>query len=291
MNKKAHFLSHYTAARIWQIPFIDTVFENLPAESEKEHITYFQQSSRCFREGQVPHLCKVPVPPNAVVNKKVASPEFTFVQLAAKLDFHRLILLGLQLCSYPPGKPEEAITTKLKLMNFTEGAFGHTGRLKAMRALKYIEGGSASVMESITYMILTLPHAWGGYGLSAPAFNHEIRFKSESGKHFGQKRYFVDLYYKSAKVAVEYDSFAFHNSPYELGKDALRSAILERNGVEVMSMSTIQLYDVGACKVFAYNLAERIGKRIQIRTNKFSTEHTKLRKLLPKNNAYGQKGK
>jgi hypothetical protein len=287
MDKKTHFLSHYSAAHIWQIPYIDTVFANLPTESKEEHLTYFRRSSRCFREGQIPHLCKVPLPSNAVVNNvvnsKVASPELTFIQLAAKLDFHRLVLLGLQLCSYPPGKPENAITSKLKLMNFTGEALGHTGRQKAMRALKYIEGGSASIMESLAYMILTLPNAWGGYGLAAPDFNHEIKLKSGSSKRLGQNQCFVDLYYKSAKVAVEYDSFAFHSSPYELGKDALRSAILERHGIEVMSLSTIQLYDVEACRDFAYNLADRIGKRIQIRTKRFGTEQTKLRRLLPLN--------
>jgi very-short-patch-repair endonuclease len=136
-------------------------------------------------------------------------------------------------------------------------------------------------MESLAFMILTLPHALGGYGLGGAVFNHEIKLRDEAGKRLGQKRCFADLYYKPAKLAVEYESFAFHNSPSEQGKDMMRSAILERQGVEVMHLSTIQLYDKDACKDFVFNLASRLGRRIQIRTKKFDEMHALLRALLP----------
>jgi very-short-patch-repair endonuclease len=190
-------------------------------------------------------------------------------------------LLGLQLCSYPPGKPSEAITTKQKLETFLAKTSGHRGHEKAMRAVKYIEDGSASVMESMVYMILTLPYTLGGYGLDGAIFNHEIKLKAEAAKRLGLKRCFTDLYYKSVKVAVEYESFVFHNSPSEQGKDIMRSAILDRQGIEVMHLRTIQLYDKEACKDFVFNLASRLGKRIQIRAKKFDEMHALLRTLLP----------
>jgi hypothetical protein len=136
-------------------------------------------------------------------------------------------------------------------------------------------------MESMVYMILTLPYALGGCGLDGAVFNYGIKLKDEAGRRLGQKRCFTDLYYKPAKLAVEYESFAFHNSPTEQGKDVMRSAILGRQGVEVMHLSTIQLYDKNACMDFAFNLASRLGKRIQIRTKKFDEMHTLLRALLP----------
>lgn len=281
------YLSHFSALAVWNIPYTDIVLGTLIDTDKRTEFTYSCADARIYKEGQKTYSCQIELPAGAVrsINGiRVASPELIFIQLASKLDIHRLILLGLQLCSHLPGKVSEAITTKQKLKNFTEKAHGHIGRPKAMRALKYIEGGSASIMESIAYMILTLPHTLGGYGLAAPVFNHEIRLKDGPGKRLGQNRCFVDLYYKSAKVAVEYDSFTFHNSPSEQGKDALRSAILERHGIEVMSLSTIQLYDREACKDFAHNLAGRIGKRIQIRTKKFNLMSTELRKLLPLKN-------
>ena len=92
---------------------------------------------------------------------------------------------------------------------------------------------------------------------------------------------FTDLYYRRAKLAVEYESFAYHSSPSVQGKDVMRSAVLERQGVNVMHLSTIQLYNKDACRDFAYNLAARLGKRIRLRTNRFEEMHALMRALLP----------
>jgi hypothetical protein len=59
------------------------------------------------------------------------------------------------------------------------------------------------------------------------------------------------------------------------------SAILDRQGVEVMRLSTMQLYDKDARMDFAFNLASRLGKRIHIRAKKFNERHALLRALLP----------
>ena len=278
------YLSYFSAAALWNIPYIEALLGPEIAETNPVDFTVSERSARFLKKGRIIHLCKLALPAGAVVSKNgkiVASPELLFLQLACKLDIHRLILLGLQLCSHPPGNPSEAITTKQKLKTFLAKASGHRGHLKALRAVKYIEDGSASVMESMAFMILTLPHALGGYGLDGAVFNHEIRLKDEAGKRLGQKRCFTDLYYKLAKLAVEYESFAFHNNPSEQGKDVMRSAILDRQGVEVMRLTTIQLYAKDACMDFAFNLASRLGKRIQIRTKKFDEMHALLRGLLP----------
>ena len=68
----------------------------------------------------------------------------------------------------------------------------------------------------------------------------------------------------------------------EQGRDLKRAAVLERQGIDIMHLSTIQLYDTEACRDFAHNLAYRLGKRIHIRTKKFDEMHALLRTLLPK---------
>lgn len=278
------FLSHYSAALYWNIPNIDLVLKSDEDFFECTDYTYFHRSKRCFTKNQKAHICITPLPAGAIISKNniyVASPELVFMQLAGKLDIHRLILLGLQLCSHSPGKASEAISTCQKLSDFVEKMKGHRGHRKAVQALKHIRNGSASIMESMAFMVLTLPNTLGGFGLGDPVFNYEIKLKGDYGKRLGQNRCYVDLYYKSDKVAVEYDSYAFHNSPSEQGKDALRAAILERHGITLMSMKTIQLYDKKACKDFADNLAVHIGKRIRIRTKKFELLNSELHKLLP----------
>jgi very-short-patch-repair endonuclease len=210
----------------------------------------------------------------------IASPELVFLQLAPKLNIHQLILLGLQMCSHPVGRPGQALTTKNRLSLFLSKTSWHRGHRKALRALKYIMDGSASIAESQAYMVLTLPHALGGYGLKGATFNHEIKLKDQARKRLKQNRCFVDIFYKPEKVAVEYDSFAYHNTPEEQGKDAQRSQILSRHGLKVMHMYTIQLYNIESCKDFAFNLAAELKRRIQNRAKKFSKMHTQLRSLL-----------
>ena len=278
------YLSNFSAAAFWNIPYVEAIFGSVIAETGSTDLTFEKRSAISYKKGQVVHLCGYNLPLGAVVSRSgkiVASPELVFLDLASKLNIQRLILLGLQLCSHPPGNPSEAITTKKKLNSFIRKTPGYYGHRKASRAVEFIKDGSASVMESITYMILTLPHTLGGYGLDGAVFNYEIKLADEASKRLGRKRCFTDLYYRSARLAIEYESFAFHNSPSEQGKDSVRSATLERQGVEVMHVNTIQLYDKDACKDFAINLASRLGKRIQIRARKFSKMHESLRELLP----------
>jgi hypothetical protein len=277
------YLSHFSSAIHWDIPYIEAIIGTEVTETDLVDITVSERCTGVDKKYRM-HLCELNLPVGAVISRNgtmVASPELLFLQLANKLDIHRLILLGLQLCSHPPGNPSKAITSKQKLKTFLAKTTGHRGHRKALRAVKYLENGSASIMESIAYMILTLPHALGGYGLDGAVFNHEIILKDETGKRLGQKRCFMDLYYIAAKLAVEYDSFTFHNSPQEQGKDAIRSVILGRQGIEVIHLNTFQLYDKDACRDFALYLASRLGRRIQIRTKNFDKMHTILRTLLP----------
>jgi len=278
------FVSHFSAAMMWNIPCIETVIGNEITGSDTVDFTVTKYNARFRINGKKVHSTEFALPPGAVTNrdgKMVASPELLFLELACKLSLHRLILLGLQLCSHPPGLPSAAITTKKNLDTFIAKSKGFKGQRKALQAMKYVRNGSASIMESLTYMIMELPHALGGYGLKGAVFNHEIRLKGEAKIRLGQDRCFLDLYYKQAKLGVEYESFTYHSSPTEQGKDAIRSVTLQRRGVNIMHLNTIQLYDRNACKDFADNLAKRLGRRIQIRTKKFDEMHTLLRELLP----------
>jgi hypothetical protein len=279
------YLSHFSAAEIWDIPYYEAILAPTIEKTNPVDITVSEHNKRFRKNGKLVHSCAIDLPAGAIATRQersVASPELLFLELASRLSIHKLILLGLQLCSHPPGLPSEAITTTQKLFKFLAKAPGHQGHRKALRALKYVANGSASVMESLVYMVLTLPYSLGGYGLNGVAFNYEIKLNHEARIRLGQSRCFTDLYYKHAKLAVEYDSFAYHNSPLEQGKDVVRSAVLERQGIDVMHLSTIQLYDRKACEDFAYNLAARLGKRIHMRTKKFDGMHVLLRELLPK---------
>jgi very-short-patch-repair endonuclease len=226
------------------------------------------------------------LPKGAIITRgavKVASPELVFLQMATALDIQRLILFGLQLCAHPPGKPGEAVSSKRKINAFLAKVRGHNGCRNAARAAKLLEDGSGSVMESLAFMILTLPHALGGYGLGGAIFNREIALDRQLGRRLSQKRFFVDIYYEKPKLAIEYQSLTHHSTATEQGRDMVRANILERLGVQMMPLSAIQLYNADDTKNFALNIAARLGRRIQIRAARFPNTHAELRKLLPSN--------
>lgn len=254
------------------------------SQSSAIDITFSDPSERHQRKNHIVHLCKVDMPTSAIVRKDgilVSSPQLLFLELACKLDAQHVVLLGLMLISHRTGRPSEAITTKQKIESLVNALPTHKGYPKAKQALEYIENGSASLMEAIAFMILTLPHSLGGYGLAGATFGHEVVLSKASQERLKQRRCFIDLYYPESKLAVEYDSFAHHNTPAEQAKDMLRASALERQGITTMRFSTMQLYDRSACEEFANNLASRLNRRIRLRNKKFETAHQALRALLP----------
>lgn len=168
-NCMKKYLSHFSAAEMWDIAYIEAVFGTKTEEKDPIDITVSEHNARFSNNGKKVHSCELALPTGAITSrngKMVASPQLLFLELACELSIHRLILPGLQLCSHPPGIPSGAVTTKQKLNTFLAKTSGHRGHRKAVRTVKYTENGSASVMESIAYMILTLPHSLGGYGLT-----------------------------------------------------------------------------------------------------------------------------
>ncbi|MDR3363665.1 MAG: hypothetical protein LBS91_01760 [Clostridiales Family XIII bacterium] len=278
------YLSHQSAAVLWDIPNIDVVLGFDPAPSGITETTVATLRERRRKKGTITHLRDALLPPGATVQHRgvhTASPELLFLEFAENLSIQRLIFLGLQMCSHPPGKPAQAITSKEKISKFLSKVSGHRGGRKAGRAAKYLADGSASVMESLAYMVFSLPHSLGGYGLKGAVFNFRIELDADAKKRLGQRYCYTDIYYGRAKLAVEYNSFAHHGKPSQQGKDAVRSAILERQGITVMALNTIQLYDAHACRDFALNLAAGLGARMQIRTEKFEAMNRLLREMLP----------
>lgn len=283
------FLSHFSAAYRWNIDCLDSVvgveYANMYKKNLVTDITVTHHSMKRKRNHEcIIHVCEQTLPTSSVTkqgNTFIASPELVFLQMSNELDIHRLILLGLQMCSHPVGRKEKAVTTTDNLNSFLKKTSGHHGHKRAEQALRYVTDGSASIMESIAFMILTLPHLYGGFGLSGACFNYKIPLDPRGRRQLGKSSCFVDIYYEKEKLAVEYDSFAYHNTPTAQGNDNVRASTLERLGIEVVRFSTIQLYDKKVCKDFAGNLASRLGKRVRIRSKRYEEEQSKLWKLLP----------
>lgn len=139
------YLSHFSAAILWNIPYIDNIIGYKIVDIDSTDITVSEHNARFYRNGKLVHSCELALPKSAITTrngKAVASPELLFLELASKLGIHRLILLGLELCAHPPGEQSKSITTEQKLKKFLAKTKGHRGHNNAARAVKYVKDGS-----------------------------------------------------------------------------------------------------------------------------------------------------
>lgn len=217
----------------------------------------------------------------------VASPELCFLQLATVLPVERLIQLGFEICGtysiqpgYPAANREEALTSKARLQSFAERATDTRGRKKALRAVRYLADGSASPMETILAMLLSLPYAMGGYGIKLPQMNYRVDVPDGMRKRADRSYCFCDLCWPESRLCLEYDSALYHLDPERQESDARRRNTLVSLGFTVMTVSPHQLTDSGAFNRLAHQVADHVGKRLRYVDPGFTRSHLALRKLL-----------
>ena len=175
------------------------------------------------------------------------------------------------------------LTSKASLGSYIAKATGQRGRAKALRALRFIAEGSASPMETILAMMLTLPYRLGGYGFSIPLHNKRINVPAGTGKKAEWKELRCDLYWLDAKVGVEYDSDAFHTLAEKITKDAIRRNALSSVRTIVITVTKRQIVSEVELRKVAHVLSKLLGKRLQQRMPEFAERHAALRRqLLPK---------
>ncbi|MDR3365118.1 MAG: endonuclease domain-containing protein [Clostridiales Family XIII bacterium] len=300
------FISHISAAKLWDIPYLDTIFGVLSgeagaslmkADSAVLHRTFGSERER-KRAGHIQsYVVSGTLPSGSVVRHKgerVASPELLFLEAAEMFGFHRALLLGLTLCGKPP-KPQsrlsmqygdsfmpqgEALTTSRKIRAFIGKTKRQRGHDIACRAAKYLADGSASLMESLLYMFLVLRHHYGGYGLKGAEFNRVIRLNGRESAT-GKRQFVVDLCWEEAKLAVEYDSYTHHANKSSWANDERRTTALRSLGYNVIRINTDQIYSDIAFAKAAQIVADGLGKRIRIRDAGFRSARQQLRSLLP----------
>lgn len=278
----AKYMSGNAAVNYYNIPDISVALGYSPEKDGFDDYTVTSRNERHKVKGQRIHLCTIPLPKDAVVTrygKDVSSPELLFLEFANKLPLRQLILFGMQLCSHYDSAI--ILTTTKKITSFVNNTPGYRGRSKALRALKYIKDGAASVMESLLYMMLTLPNRLGGCGFPPPELNYRVKLKEDGRRQLKRKNNYTDLYYKNAKVVVEYNSYKFHKKPKSQSADGIRSEVLTSQGLTVKHLATYQFYNPDTFWTFAKNLAKLLKKRLRVRSKHFTEEHRLLRELFP----------
>lgn len=253
------------------------------------HVIVSDAAARRDSREVVSHLWSSSLPKGTVLDSEngfcICSPELTFLQMADALDVVDLVELAYELCgtydvSTSELRPCAPLTSVEKLSAFIGKAEGVRGRRKALRALRYVADGAASPRETVLAMLLCLPYGLGGYRFELPVLNYRIDVGARARKVTTKQFYRCDLYWPSAKLALEYDSDAEHLGSRSAARDSSRRTALDALGISVISVTTAQIASREETERIAHHVAKRLGKRVQYREPEFSLACLQLRTRL-----------
>ena len=230
---------------------------------ENEEFVVFSKRD-CYRPSGV-HWCQLTAAKRYTANGICTLP-YLFLRYAHELNLLELIFLGLEICACPAGQAPKCTVTRLK--NCALSLKGHQGRRKALQAVQYIQNKSSSPMESKLYMHLCLPNALGGCGFPKATLNHQVTV--------GSNKFYLDLYFPTARLGVEYDSYEHHNNARSFSQDNFRDAKLHTAGYRIVHVKPGQLQRIEAFQDLTVNLSRLLEKPIYIRTEKFMQNFKEL---------------
>lgn len=255
-------------------------------------------------------------------NVYVTSPELTFLIHAGtrcpsadtpdtrSIDDGRLDLLsvGFELCSYYLKRPdsllktadelrlfipanrqgihqiERPLTTPAAIANYLDRIEGRPrGIAIARRAASRLAAGAASPMEAIVTLLLCLPRRLGGYGLPLPELNGHLVLSDRARILAGQGNEFIDLFWRSKRVALEYDSDAHHVvgvGPREILTDKHRANAANDMNVRPISLTKDQLYSPTAFDAIARSIRSHLGIWLKPDTDEMRHRRMELRLAL-----------
>lgn len=253
----------------------------------------------------VTHVFSQPIPYGAFLDLGhdvcMCTPQYAFLRLAAQADIIELIHLGMELCgSYSlwrlesESEPQNTALSKdpestgnctfdlppvmstTRMEAYIERLRDQRGAVNARAALRWIGDGSASPMETATYMLLRLPKWLGGYGLPKPILNPRLKISNPDGI----KIRYPDLFWPGTNIDVEYNSDADHSGEWSRYRDSLREVELTVADVRVLPLTRPQLMDVDAFDAFANGLRRMLGIRARKAGPDWEQRRDELRRIL-----------
>ena len=267
----------------WLDPELLALIEGRP------HAMVFHAARRVTRGVPVWSLCS-DVPRDsfspAGEHSYVASPEFCFLQMAQKLGFADLVLLGMELCGFYSLDPyaeeglrqrEVALTNRDRIGAFLDENEGARGRRKAQTALQYVVDGAASPMESALVMLLCLPYRRGGYSLPRPKLNYLIELDEKARTLTNNSYCLGDICWPDAHLDLEYLGVSAHEGRSRMLADRGRTLAISEMGYEVIEVTEEQVLDLEALDVIASRIASKLGKRIRAEENEAASKRLALR--------------
>ena len=163
----------------------------------------------------------------------ITSPEFTYLQIASKLDFIGTILAGSALCSDyflnqdghggVSQRQNGLLTNRAAIAKFLATQERKRGIIPAKRALQHIVEKARSPREASLALLLCLPYNLGGFNLGAVELNKPIKLENRYGEKITRVPDLTiqlkDKRQKRATVLLDYDPAVTHSGNQKVMRD------------------------------------------------------------------------
>ena len=163
----------------------------------------------------------------------ITSPEFTYLQIASKLDFIGTILAGSALCSDyflnqnghggVSQRQNGPLTNRAAIAKFLDTQGRKRGIIPAKRALQHIVEKARSPREASLALLLCLPYNLGGFNLGTVELNRPIELENRYGEKITRipdlTIQLKDKRQKHAMVLLDYDPAATHSGGQKIMRD------------------------------------------------------------------------
>ena len=185
------------------------------------------------------HICNSKVLPSMLLpidtdlKGFVTSPEFTYLQVASKLDFIGTILAGSALCSDyflnqnghggVSQRQNGPLTNRAAIAKFLAMQERKRGIIPAKRALQHIVEKARSPREASLALLLCLPYNLGGFNLGTVELNRPIELENRYGEKITRipdlTIQLKDKRRKQATVLLDYDPAVTHAGGQRVTRD------------------------------------------------------------------------
>ena len=153
-----------------------------------------------------------------------------------------------------------AIMTTESLADMALRAGCNTAAARARTVAGLAFDGSASPMETALALLLTLPLDYGGFALPRPRLNASVDVSAHRGHLADVDQVTPDFLWPVQRVALEYDSAAFHDTAKRAaGHDAVRANILTSLGYRVFRVTPRVVRSLVGVELLARQLASALG--------------------------------
>lgn len=143
------------------------------------------------------------------------------------------------------------------LARVASGVGKSQGTMRARRVAELMLEGSASPMETVLALMLTLPVEFGGFGLARPLLNRTVDVSGFQGTISDRDVVIPDFLWNERGVVLEYDSEEFHalRGKGRLKKDATRSNTLTALGYRVFRATSQTVRSLPGISLLARQIA------------------------------------